>query len=119
MLATGVTGEDNGRVAYILPDPAQTTSSGWECPRCRRVWSPSVLACHHCPAPAELPAADFALGHLAVPAEMTRRGSYRHARISKEWTEVMPDLQCRYGGTDAGPDFALVQFRLKPAEDSP
>ena len=25
--------------------PAQT---GWECPRCHRVWNPSVLACHHC-----------------------------------------------------------------------
>ena len=25
--------------------------SGWECPRCRRVWNPAVLACHHCPEP--------------------------------------------------------------------
>ena len=24
---------------------------GWECPRCRTVWNPSVLACHHCPVP--------------------------------------------------------------------
>ena len=24
---------------------------GWECPRCHRVWNPSVLACHHCPQP--------------------------------------------------------------------
>lgn len=24
---------------------------GWECPRCRAVWAPSVLACHHCPVP--------------------------------------------------------------------
>jgi hypothetical protein len=36
-------------------EPAQQSAalcpSGWECPRCRRVWAPSVLACHHCPEP--------------------------------------------------------------------
>ena len=36
-------------MAHILPD--RTTQTGWECPRCHRVWNPSVLCCHHCPAP--------------------------------------------------------------------
>ena len=103
--------------------------SGWECPHCRTVWSPSVLACHHCPEEnARLlptmqgvvppPPASVTAMSLTVPEEMTRPGSYRQARISKEWTEVMPGMECRYGGTDSGPDFALVQFRLTIADDA-
>jgi hypothetical protein len=30
---------------------AQPDRYGWECPRCHRVWNPSVIACHHCPVP--------------------------------------------------------------------
>ena len=30
---------------------AQPTTTGWECPRCHRVWNPAVLACQHCPEP--------------------------------------------------------------------
>ena len=30
------------------PEPPRR---GWECPRCRRTWNPSVLSCHHCPEP--------------------------------------------------------------------
>ena len=35
-----------------VPSAAHPASSGWECPRCHRVWNPTVLACHHCPEPA-------------------------------------------------------------------
>ena len=33
----------------VTPGPPVVT--GWECPRCRRVYNPAVLACHHCPEP--------------------------------------------------------------------
>ena len=84
MLATGVTGEDNGRVAYILPeselrsacdhgipvahpcgycrlaepDPppgrASAAPSGWKCPGCGHSYAPWVPECHHCPVPADI-----------------------------------------------------------------
>ena len=70
VLATGVTGEDNGRVAYILLDqigcehgiarlqprgrcsPPRPDVAGM--PRLRTMLDPWVLACHHCPVPADI-----------------------------------------------------------------
>lgn len=46
-------------------------------------------------------------------------GGHQYTRISKEWTEAWPGFQCRYGGSDSGPDFALINFRLTPADGSP
>ena len=108
-------------MAYILPDPAQTTSSGWECPRCRRVWSPSVLACHHCPGPAATASSgSFTAMSLIVPAVMTRPGGSRHACVTREWAEVWPGLQFRHGGWDAeNLDRMYIEFRLTPAENAP
>jgi hypothetical protein len=150
-------------VAYILPDPPQfrceacgqplprftsvpsAASSGWECPRCHRIWNPSVLACHQCPEPpafiakeggpyglypvhidgmtCDPPCEDGQCGSatamsLTVPAEMTRPGVERDARINAEWAEVMPGLQCRYGGKDhSGEDSAFINLRVTPAAD--
>jgi hypothetical protein len=53
---------------------------------------------------------------IKIPAEMANPGSYRHARISREWTEVWPGMECRYGGSDSGSGLPLIQFRLTLAE---
>jgi hypothetical protein len=36
-------------VAHIVDDDSPRVRSGWSCPGCGVCWSPSVLACHHCP----------------------------------------------------------------------
>jgi hypothetical protein len=103
---------------------------GWECPRCHRVWNLSVLACHNCPEPPAFIAkaeTDPLAMSLRLPAEMTRPGSYRSARITGEWNEIMPGLQCRYGGTGdcavvgrAAPDVsAFINLRITPAGNDP
>ena len=43
------TGFAEGTDPNGVPHCPADVPSGWECPRCRRVWNPSVLACHHCP----------------------------------------------------------------------
>jgi hypothetical protein len=156
MRADRQAGRDNGGVAYILPEPAQhqcetcgqplprftsvppAAPSGWECPRCHRIWNPSVLACHNCPEPpafiaktgiypvhidgmtCDPPCKDGPCGgatamSLHLPAEMTRPGHQRYVRITGEWSEIMPGLQCHYGGTDpAMKGVALINLRLTP-----
>lgn len=47
----GFTGYGGGTDPNGVPWCPVDVPSGWECPRCRRVWAPSVLACHYCPAP--------------------------------------------------------------------
>jgi len=137
-------------VAHILDDPPQfqceacgqplprftappSAPSGWECVRCHRVWNPSVLACHHCPAP-EQPAgtwASFAAVlppgarvlqpeppqasardlSLHLPPEMAGPHYNRLVRATEEWADVIPGFQCRL----SSPGDQVIYFRLKPA----
>jgi hypothetical protein len=100
---------------------------GWECPRCRRVWSPAVPVCRNCPEPPAFIAKDAPAGSLAVPPEMMTPGHQRYVRITGEWAEIIPGLQCRYGGTGdcavvgrAAPDVsALFNLRVTPAGNDP
>jgi hypothetical protein len=116
---------------------------GWECPRCHRIWNPSVLACHNCPEPpafiaktgiypvhidgmtCDPPCKDGPCGSaiamsLTLPAEMSQPGRQRYVRIGEEWNEVIPGLQCRYGGADPiVKGFALFCLRLTPARNDP
>jgi hypothetical protein len=62
--------------------------------------------------------ADPGRGRIEVPREMTNPGSYRQVRVGKEWAEVWTGMECRYGGADPGPDFALIQLRLTPGESA-
>jgi hypothetical protein len=57
-------------------------------------------------------------GFVKVPDVMASGGHW-FARTSTEWVEVWPGMECRFGGSDSGPDFALINFRLTPADGSP
>ena len=109
-------------MAHILDGDGLRTRAGWRCPGCSRCWNPDVLACHHCPAP-QPPAfpevkLDILATKLCVPDVMASGGHW-YARVGGEWTEMWPGLECRYGGSDSGPDTALINFRLTPADGSP
>lgn len=114
------------------PVSAKPAATGWECPRCHRVWNPSVFACNHCqpspipPLPADesapapeprswqYPVGGFAAMSLAIPPEMTGSARARIFRATDEWAEVIPGFQCRL----CGPGEQSLSFRLTPAEDA-
>ena len=100
---------------------------GWRCNGCGHSYAPWVPVCHYCPEPPAFIAKDAPAGSLAVPPEMMTPGHQRYVRITGEWTEIIPGLQCRYGGTGdcavvgrAAPDVsALINLRLTPAGNDP
>jgi hypothetical protein len=79
---------------------------GWECPRCRRAWNPSVLSCHHCPEPPVV----IAQENEPAPLEI---GLMRYARVGREWTEILPGIQC-----DSDHELT-IRLRLTPIETGP
>ncbi len=127
-------GQSLPRFTSVSP-AAPPAAAGWSCAGCGHSYAPWVPECHHCPvperpafdsfssfspflAPGSRPAGDFTTLSLMVPAEMSKPGGCRPARINQEWAEVWPGLQCRFGGPDAvSPDLVFAEFRLTPASD--
>lgn len=90
--------------------PPSPAPSGWQCPACLHVMAPFMTTCPWCPSQAE-PAAEGAPA-ISLPADMASPGHVLYQRVSDEWAEVLPGLQCRL----QSPGDMLIMYRATPQE---
>lgn len=132
-------------MSVCAPVPTDVPT-GWECPRCHRVYSPQTGQCLPCspppalftgtlprPEPRPFPhpvglAAEPDAAHgtllpgplLRLPPLMESPGFAWRARIGGRWREVVPGFQARrltVSHDDTLGAAADIEFRLTPAED--
>ena len=96
-------------MAHIM-DSRATIPRGWECPKCRVVYAPWMFSCLSCALPPT--AAPDRGPAISLPADMANPGYLWQQRVSDEWAETFPGLECRL--QSAGE--CIVMFRLTPPD---